>query len=63
MRFIYVMSEGDKDKMLSLGYVLVREDKRNYMWVFQNKDTASFACKKEISGAGIRFALSDTLTF
>ncbi len=63
MHFIYVMSAKDKDKMLSLGYSLVREDTRNSMWVFQNKDTTTFACEDEISGAGIKFVLSSTLTF
>ncbi len=63
MHFIYVMSTKDKDKMLSLGYSLVKEDTRNSMWVFQNKDTTTFACEDEISGAGIKFVLSNTLTF
>ncbi len=63
MRFIYVMSETDKDKLVSLGYSLLKEDKRNHVWVFQNKDTITFACEDEISSAGIRFVLSDTLTF
>lgn len=63
MHFIYVMSVKDKDKMLSLGYDLIKEDARNSMWVFQNKDTATFACEDEISGAGIKFVLSSTLTF
>ncbi len=63
MHFIYVMSAKDKDEMLSLGYSLVKEDTRNSMWVFQNKDTTTFACEDEISGAGIKFVLSSTLTF
>lgn len=63
MHFIYVMSKADKDKMLALGYSLVREDERNSMWVFQNKDTATFACEDEISSAGVRFVLSNMLTF
>jgi len=63
MHFIYVMSEEDKDKMMALGYALVKEDKRNYMWVFRNKDAASFAREDELSGAGVKFALSNTLTF
>ena len=61
MNFIYVMSVKDKNKMVSLGYDLIREDTRNSMWVFKNKDT--FACEDEISGAGIKFVLSNTLTF
>lgn len=63
MHFIYVMSVRDKDKMLSLGYSLVKEDKRNSIWVFQNKDTTTFACEDEVSSAGIKFVLSNTLTF
>lgn len=63
MHFIYVMSVRDKDKMLSLGYSLVKKDKRNSIWVFQNKDTTTFACEDEVSSAGIKFVLSNTLTF
>lgn len=64
MHFIYVMSEQDKDKMLALGYVFVQEDKRNHMWVFQNKDTETFSCGYEMSEVGIhKFVLSNTLTF
>lgn len=63
MHFIYVMSVKDRNKMLSLGYNLIREDTRNSIWVFQNKDTVTFAREDEISGAGIKFVLSNTLTF
>lgn len=63
MNFIYVMSVKDKNKMVSLGYDLIMEDTRNSMWVFKNKDTTTFACEDEISGAGIKFVLSNTLTF
>lgn len=63
MNFVYVTSKHDKDKMLALGYVLMKEDSRNKMWVFKNKDTKTFDGDNEMSKAGIRFALSDTLTF
>ncbi len=63
VRFIYTMSEQDKDKMISLGYVLMKEDKRNRMWVFQNKESETFSSEDELFKAGIRFALSNTLTF
>jgi len=59
MHFIYVMSEQDKDKMLALGYVMMKEDAKNRMWVFLNKDTKTFSGDK----AGIQFILSNTLTF
>jgi len=63
MRFIYVMKEEDKDKLVAMGYSLIKEDVRNHMWVFENKDVATFASEDEISNAGISFILSDTLTF
>lgn len=61
MYFIYVMSEQDKKKMLDLGYILVKEDIRNLMYVFQNKDIREFSNKGELSG--IKFVMSNTLTF
>lgn len=64
MHFIYVMSERDKDKMISLGYVLMKEDSRNHVWVFGVKDASTFSANdSEISKAGIHFILSNTLTF
>ena len=63
MRFIYVMSKEDMDKMTAMGYSMIKEDRRNHIWVFENKDIATFACEDEISKAGISFVLSDMLTF
>lgn len=63
MRFIYVKSEQDKDKLLALGYVLMKKDDRNNVWVFQNKDVKTFDHNGEIEKSGIRFVLSNTLTF
>lgn len=63
MHFIYVKSKNDRDKMLALGYVLMKEDTRNNLWVFQNRGNETFGRRSELSQAGIRFALSNTLTF
>ena len=63
MRFIYVMKKEDKDKMVEMGYLLIKEDKRNLIWVFENKDVTTFASEDEITNAGVSFVLSDTLTF
>lgn len=63
MRFVYVMSEKDKDKMLEMGFFLIRQDSRNHIWVFKNKDVTSFSDVDEVSDAGINFVLSDTLMF
>lgn len=63
MRFIYVKSEHDKGKMIELGFVLMKEDVRNGIWVFQSKDTKTFDTGGEIENSGIQFVLSNTLTF
>ena len=63
MCFVYVMSKEDKDKMLAMGYSLIKEDTRNGIWVFKNKDVTTFASEDEITSSGIAFVLSDMLTF
>lgn len=63
MRFVYVMKKEDKDKMIAMGYSLIKEDKRNNIWVFENKDVVTFASEDEITNAGVSYVLSDMLTF
>ena len=63
MRFVYVMKKEDKDKMVAMGYSLIKEDKKNNLWVFENKDVTTFASEDEITNAGVSFVLSDMLTF
>lgn len=63
MRFVYVMKKEDKDQMVAMGYSLIKEDKRNHIWVFENKDVTTFASEDEITNAGVSFVLSDMLTF
>lgn len=63
VRFIYVKSELDKEKMLELGYSLMKEDSKNGVWVFLNKNVKTFDYDGKIAKAGIQFALSNTLTF
>lgn len=64
MRFVYVMSAADREIMLQHGYRLIKEDKKNHVWVFQNMDTVNFDSGVEIQKAGVSmFVLSDTLTF
>ena len=63
MRFVYVMKKEDKDKMVAMGYSLIKEDKQNNLWVFENKDVTTFASEDEITNAGVSFVLSDMLTF
>ena len=63
MRFIYVMSEEDRNKLSALGYSQLKQDAANHVWIFQTKDTVSFAEENEIDRAGISYVLSDVLTF
>lgn len=63
MHFIYVMSEQDKDKMLALGYTMMKEDIRNHVWVFSVKDTEVFSRDIDALKAGVHFIRSNTLTF
>lgn len=63
MRFVYVMKKEDRDKMAAMGYPLIKEDRRNHIWVFENKDVTTFASEDEITNAGVTFILSDMLTF
>lgn len=57
-KFIYVFNDKDAKKLLKRGYELCRNDDRNQIWVFVNKDpenlefTPDFQC-----------VLSDVLSF
>lgn len=57
MRFIYVMCSEHKDKLVKLGYKLLKEDKRNGVFVFENREEFEF------EKLDIPHVLSDTLTF
>ncbi len=63
MRFVYVKSEQDRDLMLALGYALMKEDKRNHIWIFQNKNDIAFDSDGKLDNVGVKFVLSNTLTF
>jgi len=56
-RFIYVFSSEARDKLIQLGYALLKHDKRNNIFIFENNPELKFTSKN------IEFALSDTLTF
>lgn len=56
-KFIYVFSADARDKMSELGYVLVKSDPHNCIYVFENNPRLSFS-KLDISTIK-----SNTLTF
>ena len=63
MRFVYVKSEQDRDLMLALGYALMKEDKRNHIWIFQNKNDIAFDSDGKLDNVGVKFVLSNSITF
>lgn len=65
MKFIYVMQHKDKEKLIELGYVMLKEDLRNNVWIFEDKQTSlpTFAVDDPLEYNGINYVLSDTLTF
>ena len=55
--FIYVFSEDDKTTLLKSNYKLVKEDKNQNVYVFENKDRLLFDFNQ------IKYVQSDILTF
>lgn len=56
-KFIYVFSVDDRDKLLSMGYTLIKSDERNSYYVFENRESLQFDVKD------LRYIASSTLTF
>jgi hypothetical protein len=54
--FIYVMDTESRDKLINLGYRLLRSD-RDTVWVFENTDDYRF------DFPDVQCVVSDTLTF
>lgn len=55
--FIYVFSQEDKDKLINLGYQLLKSDESNNMFVFANENRAVFSLDN------IEYVESNILTF
>lgn len=56
-KFIYVFTENSRDRLLSKGYRLLKEDEANNIFIFANTDSMSFDLN------GIIHLASDTLLF
>lgn len=63
MHFAYVMTATDREKMLQLGFKLLKEDCGNHIWVFTMPESMVFAAEDRLAETGIRYVLSNTLTF
>lgn len=57
VKFIYVFSENDCEKLLELGYKLLKLDDKNSIYVFANDADLHFALGED------DYILSDVLTF
>ena len=55
--FIYVFSEEDKNKLLEMNYILLKEDKMKPLFIFANDASCRF------ESLDINFFLSNTITF
>lgn len=56
-KFIYVFSQSDRDKMLFKGFLLLKSDQHNNMYVFLNEGNLT------LDDLDISYILSDKLTF
>lgn len=59
-KFIYVFDTDARDKLLSANYQLLKADEQQNIFVFENKETHTFAAG---DAEDFTFVLSDTLTF
>jgi hypothetical protein len=55
-KFIYVYKEEDKDRLMNLGFKLLKKDDKNEIWCFMNTDSS-----QEVFDFGVLY--SNTLTF
>lgn len=68
MKFLYVRGQLNKDKMLSLGYQLLKSNAKGDLFIFKNKnkdkgEALKFGVDDELENSGIQFVPSDILTF
>lgn len=55
--FLYVMDAESRDKLLTLGFELLKANPQNTIWVFVNKQELAF------DSVEVPCVVSDTLTF
>lgn len=56
-RFIYTIGEANSDKLLSLGFKLLKYDKHAGVFVFANDEVIA------LPSTGIAYSMSDTMIF
>ena len=64
MKFVYVQGESNKEKMIALGYELIKGHPSGDIFIFKNKDEAlKFGLNEELEQSDITFITSNVLTF
>ena len=58
-KFIYVFDPAARDTLAQAGFLLLKSDERNHMWVFAEDDTLRF----DLEHADFSMIRSDKLTF
>lgn len=58
-KFIYVFDTAARDVLAQAGFLLLKSDERNHMWVFAEDETVCF----DLEAADFDMVRSDTLTF
>lgn len=58
-KFIYVFDTAARDKLSNAGFLLLKSDERNSVYVFSNDSSLRFA----LDAVDVSFIMSDTLTF
>ncbi len=58
MRFIYVIDEKTKKKFLRAGFQLLKEDDKNSIWIFANKEPNCFSAESDGT-----YVFSDVMSF
>lgn len=58
-KFIYVFDSAARDILAKAGFLLLKSDERNHMWVFAEDDSLNF----DLERADFSMIRSDKLTF
>lgn len=56
-KFFYVFSKDARDELLAAGYMIIKNDEHNNMYIFENKKNLTFDKKK------VKHLETNTLTF
>ena len=56
-KFIYLFNRDARDKLLSLGFTILKNNEKDNIFVFENSQTMNFSLSNE------EFVFSDTISF